>query len=54
MERKVSNELPECKNCNNCDLYSNECLIDGSKCYENQVCIHKNCENYKEGEWRPQ
>lgn len=44
----------DCRSCNNFDLYANECLIDGSKGYISQVCIHPDCEHYKEGEWQPQ
>jgi len=50
----MGEDARECGSCNNCDLYTNECLIDGSKCYINQVCLNPNCKHYKEGEWKPQ
>ena len=44
----------DCRSCNNFDLYANECLIDGSKGYVSQVCIHPDCKDYRKGEWQSQ
>lgn len=41
-----------CKSCNNCDLIDNICLIDGTKCYENKVCLRGNCHQYSPGHWQ--
>lgn len=41
----------ECKSCENFDLSTNECLIDGSIGYENQACLHSDCEKYSETTW---
>lgn len=43
--------MSQCKNCNNFDLSENICLIDGSKGYENQKCLHENCDKFKQGHW---
>lgn len=43
--------MSQCKNCENFDLSSNVCLIDGSKGYENQKCLHENCDKFKQGHW---
>lgn len=45
---------PSCKSCDNFDLCTNTCLINGKKGYVNQICLHPNCANYKEGDWKPQ
>ena len=50
----MGEDAHDCRSCNNFDLYANECLLDGSKGYISQVCIHPDCKNYKEGDWKPQ
>ena len=40
-----------CKHCENFDLQNNTCMIDGSKGYVNQKCVHMNCEHYQTGSW---
>jgi len=39
----------ECKHCENCDLTTNECLLDQSKCYLDGKCLHDDCSKYLEG-----
>ena len=41
----------QCKHCNNFDLSDNTCLIDGSKGYKNQKCLHENCNKFEQGHW---
>ena len=43
--------MSQCKNCNNFDLFENICLVDNSKGYENQKCLHENCDKFEQGHW---
>lgn len=43
--------MSECKSCENFDLSTNECLVDGSKGYADQKCLHYNCDKYVAGKW---
>ncbi len=43
--------MSQCKQCDNFDLSSNICLVDGSKGYENKKCLHEKCDKYIEGHW---
>lgn len=43
--------MKECKNCEHCNIYTNTCLIDDSKCYEKGKLLKENCEFYEEGKW---
>ena len=45
--------MTECKHCEHFDLFTNECLLDGAKGYENKVCLHTFCDSYEEGKWCP-
>lgn len=45
---ELSNTV-ECKHCELCDLITNRCLLDQSKCYENKKCLHEDCKKFKEG-----
>jgi len=45
--------MTECKHCEHFDLFTNECLIDNSKGYENKVCLHYNCAHYEDAKWCP-
>lgn len=49
--RRLYETMSKCSSCENFDMCANECLIDGSKCYENQKCLHENCPKYIEGKW---
>lgn len=41
----------ECKHCEYFDLFTNICLIDNEKCYENKKCLRDVCNNYEPGKW---
>lgn len=43
--------MSECKSCDNFDLSTNTCLVDGSKGYVNQKSLHCNCDKYVAGKW---
>lgn len=43
--------MSECKSCENFDLSTNKCLVDGSKGYVDQKCLHYNCDKYVAGKW---
>ena len=41
----------ECKHCEHFDLFTNICLLDNEKCYENQKCLRELCGDYEDGKW---
>ncbi len=44
----------ECKHCEHFDLFTNICLIDNKKCYEDQKCLREEeCKNYEDCKWEP-
>ena len=49
--RKLEKITAVCKTCSNFNLNENRCVLNGLKGYENQVCLHYNCPDYRQGEW---
>lgn len=50
-DKRADEKNRRCMSCENCDLITNTCLVDGRKCYENGVSLYPDCEKYEKGHW---